>query len=369
MFETLQAAHLGIGIRGKEGQQAVLASDYALPRFAYLERLLLVHGRWGYNRIGTFVCYFFYKNIIFALTLFWFCCWNGFSSQPLYDEGYQSCYNVFFTAFPVMVFAVLDRDVEPHVVRAHPELYSVGQTNSRFTGIRFATFIFGAFVHSLLLFYLTIELLDLNVTNNNGQQGDFWMAGTSILGNLIIVVTVIMAIHTRSWHFAHVFVDVGSVAFWFLFLVVYHSMVPGYFILGNSYDEDDNVYNLIFELGSTLLHHLTTLLIVVMCCAPVMCYMMVREHYFPKIDDYYRRVCYQPDLYPNETMIGNQESSPQETSHAVRVDVSTPPGNGVTYNTAPSTTTTDDGYGPPDAEVGPRSGAAARNQPIQSVNN
>ena len=32
----IQAAHLGVGIRGKEGQQAVLASDYALPRFAYL---------------------------------------------------------------------------------------------------------------------------------------------------------------------------------------------------------------------------------------------------------------------------------------------------------------------------------------------
>lgn len=88
----IQAAHLGVGIRGKEGQQAVLASDYALPRFAYLERLLLVHGRWNYNRIGTMVCYFFYKNIVFALTLFWFNIWNGFSSQPLYDEGYQvSC--------------------------------------------------------------------------------------------------------------------------------------------------------------------------------------------------------------------------------------------------------------------------------------
>jgi hypothetical protein len=45
-----QAAHVGVGIRGKEGQQAVLASDYALPRFAYLERLLLIHGRWNYNR-------------------------------------------------------------------------------------------------------------------------------------------------------------------------------------------------------------------------------------------------------------------------------------------------------------------------------
>jgi magnesium-transporting ATPase (P-type) len=46
----IQAAHIGIGIRGKEGQQAVLASDYALPRFCFLERLLLVHGRWSYNR-------------------------------------------------------------------------------------------------------------------------------------------------------------------------------------------------------------------------------------------------------------------------------------------------------------------------------
>ncbi len=35
----IQAAHLGVGIRGKEGQQAVLASDYALPRFAYLLRI------------------------------------------------------------------------------------------------------------------------------------------------------------------------------------------------------------------------------------------------------------------------------------------------------------------------------------------
>jgi magnesium-transporting ATPase (P-type) len=124
----IQAAHLGIGIRGKEGQQAVLASDYALPRFAYLERLLLVHGRWCYNRIGTFCCYFFYKNIIFALTLWWFNLWNGFSSQSLYDEGYQSTYNTCFTAFPVLIFAVLDRDLEPYVVAAHPELYSVTST-------------------------------------------------------------------------------------------------------------------------------------------------------------------------------------------------------------------------------------------------
>ena len=85
----LQAAHIGVGIRGKEGQQAVLASDYALPRFEFLERLLLVHGRYSYNRIATMMCYFFYKNVVFALCLFWFGTSNGFSAQALYDDGYQ----------------------------------------------------------------------------------------------------------------------------------------------------------------------------------------------------------------------------------------------------------------------------------------
>ena len=56
------------------------------------------------------------------------------------------------------------------MVGAHPELYSVGQINARFTGARFGIFIAGAVMHSLLLFYITIELLDLNVMNESGQQ-------------------------------------------------------------------------------------------------------------------------------------------------------------------------------------------------------
>jgi hypothetical protein len=35
-------AHIGIGISGKEGTQAVMASDYAIAQFSFLKRLLLV---------------------------------------------------------------------------------------------------------------------------------------------------------------------------------------------------------------------------------------------------------------------------------------------------------------------------------------
>ncbi len=39
----------------------------------------------------------------------------------------QSLYNMLFSAFPVLVFAGLDRDIEARHVLALPELYSTGQ--------------------------------------------------------------------------------------------------------------------------------------------------------------------------------------------------------------------------------------------------
>lgn len=47
----IQAAHVGIGISGMEGMQAVMASDFAIAQFRFLTDLLLVHGRWSYLRI------------------------------------------------------------------------------------------------------------------------------------------------------------------------------------------------------------------------------------------------------------------------------------------------------------------------------
>lgn len=50
LFCCFSAAHIGVGISGQEGMQAVLASDYSIAQFSFLERLLLVHGRWSYYR-------------------------------------------------------------------------------------------------------------------------------------------------------------------------------------------------------------------------------------------------------------------------------------------------------------------------------
>lgn len=47
----------------------------------YLERLLLVHGRWSYHRMVTFLRYFFYKNFAFSFSQFLFAWFCGFTAQ------------------------------------------------------------------------------------------------------------------------------------------------------------------------------------------------------------------------------------------------------------------------------------------------
>ena len=76
-----RAAHIGVGISGQEGLQAVMSSDFSIAQFSFLERLLLVHGRWSYVRMCKFLKYFFYKNFAFTLAHFWFAFLCGFSAQ------------------------------------------------------------------------------------------------------------------------------------------------------------------------------------------------------------------------------------------------------------------------------------------------
>ena len=66
---------------GVEGGQAVQNADFSLAQFRFLQRLLLVHGRWSYLRIALFLQYFLFKTCSFALVHVWFAFFNGFSAQ------------------------------------------------------------------------------------------------------------------------------------------------------------------------------------------------------------------------------------------------------------------------------------------------
>ena len=56
-----QEANIGCGLLGYEGSQAAMSADYAFGQFRFLTKLLLVHGRWSYQRVADMHANFFYK--------------------------------------------------------------------------------------------------------------------------------------------------------------------------------------------------------------------------------------------------------------------------------------------------------------------
>lgn len=122
----IMEAHIGVGVRGKEGTQAVRSADYALSQFFYLQRLLLIHGRWGYRRVSFIVCYYFYKNIVLVFTEIFFSLGNGFSGQIFFADWLQTLYNALWSSWACLFAYSLEQDVNEEYVYRFPIVYTAG---------------------------------------------------------------------------------------------------------------------------------------------------------------------------------------------------------------------------------------------------
>lgn len=122
----IQEADVGVGIAGEEGRQAVMSSDYAIGQFRFLQRLVLVHGRWSYRRLAESISNFFYKNMVWTFAIFWYQLYCWYDITYIFDYTYIIMFNLFFTSIPVILMGVLDQDVDAAVSLAVPELYRRG---------------------------------------------------------------------------------------------------------------------------------------------------------------------------------------------------------------------------------------------------
>jgi magnesium-transporting ATPase (P-type) len=75
----IQSAHIGVGIKGKEGNQASSFADYAIPQFKDLRRLLFWHGRGFGRRVRTAVMIYLFKAMLFSTAAFYLQLNNGYS--------------------------------------------------------------------------------------------------------------------------------------------------------------------------------------------------------------------------------------------------------------------------------------------------
>uniref|UniRef100_A0A8D0F0P7 Phospholipid-transporting ATPase n=1 Tax=Strix occidentalis caurina TaxID=311401 RepID=A0A8D0F0P7_STROC len=188
----IKTADIGVGISGLEGMQAVQCSDYALAQFSYLQRLLLVHGRWAYLRICKFLRYFFYKTFAGLMAQVWFAFHSGFTAQPLYEGWFLALYNIFYTAYPVLSVGLLEQDVSAKKSLEFPELYVIGQQDELFNYRIFGVTLLHGVSTSLASFYIAFWAFEDHVGSK--AVGDYesfavTVATSSLLSVLVEVST------------------------------------------------------------------------------------------------------------------------------------------------------------------------------------
>eukprot|EP00386_Alphamonas_edax_P003686 GDKI01011148.1.p1 GENE.GDKI01011148.1~~GDKI01011148.1.p1 ORF type:complete len:856 (-),score=266.20 GDKI01011148.1:23-2428(-) len=218
----IQSAHVGVGLRGEEGLQAFNVSDVGLAQFRFLKVLLLVHGRWSYRRISKLVLYMFYKNIVLVMPFYWFAIISFFSGQKLYFEYLYQLFNITFTAIPIMVFGVLDQDVNKQDSLDHPQLYTLGHRNYYFTNFIFVQWLLNGMWHSVVCFLIPYYLFSGEaIAHPDGKASDLWMMGAVIYLMVVLIVNlkVVLETYYLTW-ITHVSVF-GSILFWFIVMAVF----------------------------------------------------------------------------------------------------------------------------------------------------
>ncbi|RIA84941.1 hypothetical protein C1645_808533 [Glomus cerebriforme] len=220
----IQEANVGVGIAGEEGRQAAMAADYAFAQFRFLEKLLLVHGRWSYIRIAEMISCFFYKNIVWTIAMFWFQIWTVFSAQFLYDYSYIMLYNLVFTAFPVMFLGAFDQDVDAKTSLKYPQLYKRGILQEDFTKSKFWLYVLDAFYQSAVCFFVSFGLFQFGSTHPTGLTNNgLTDLGTIVAGSVIATVNLYVGLNTMNWTWM-AFVVIGISIFSFYAWVELYSV-------------------------------------------------------------------------------------------------------------------------------------------------
>ena len=196
----IRTADIGVGISGKEGRQAVLTSDIALGQFRFLQRLLLVHGRWNYMRMSTFLNFFFFKTLAFALCQFWYGFTNGWSAMSVYDQWFITAYTFIYTATPLLYITLFEQDVNDNYSQLFPKLYYPGMKSEYFNLLRFVMALSDGVLTSLVNFLILVfgfaryQYFDGNtITSSHAAMG-------VALGTMtVLIVTLRCCLETSHW--------------------------------------------------------------------------------------------------------------------------------------------------------------------------
>ncbi|KAG9123661.1 hypothetical protein FRC07_014357 [Ceratobasidium sp. 392] len=216
----IQEANIGCGLMGLEGSQAAMSADYAFGQFRFLTKLLLVHGRWSYQRVADMHSNFFYKNVIWTFAMFWFCFWNSFDATYLYQYTFILLYNTAHNSLPSAAF---DQDINAKASLAFPQLYKRGILGLEYTQPKFWAYMFDGLYQSVVVYFIPYFIWTNPPAVSWSGKGIDSLAdfGTTVSVAAIFSANIYVGINTRYWTVLTWIVTLGSMAVLLIWIAVY----------------------------------------------------------------------------------------------------------------------------------------------------
>jgi len=239
----IQEGRVGIGIMGLEGSQAELASDYAIPRFRHLRRLLFVHGRYALYRNASCISYSFYKNTTMAFTQVYFAYFAGFSGITLFNSWLLATYNVIFSFLVPLVMGIFEKDLPEEILETNPQLYKPLSQGLYFNRRSLAMWLCDIFLQSTVVFWFLYPTMQNDAMGE--KNGSIEHYGTSIITCVVMCIDVRVLYYIRYWTWIPAFCLVISFVGYFGFTLGYSAI----FIL--SLDDKSEFYYVMYHLFST----------------------------------------------------------------------------------------------------------------------
>lgn len=145
----------------------------------------------------------FYKNVLFVVCIFWFGIVSAFSGLTIYEQWLYQLYNVVFTCFPIMWYAVFDYEYTKHELQKNPKYY-VFVTNPTISYYKFGKWLFYALWQSMILCVLAFIPFE-------EQGGSFWMEGNFVYLGVVMIVNIKILTDTNNHSFVSLFFIIGSI--------------------------------------------------------------------------------------------------------------------------------------------------------------
>ncbi|XP_006351161.1 phospholipid-transporting ATPase 2 isoform X1 [Solanum tuberosum] len=255
----IQQADIGVGISGREGLQAARAADYSIGKFRFLKRLILVHGRYSYNRTAFLSQYSFYKSLLICFIQIFFSFISGVSGTSLFNSVSLMAYNVFYTSVPVLV-SVLDKDLSERTVMQHPQILFYCQAGRLLNPSTFAGWFGRSLFHAIVVFVITIHAYAF-------EKSEMEEASMVALSGCIWLQAFVVALETNSFTILqHIAIWGNLVAFYVINWIV--SAFPS-----------SGLYTIMFRLCRQPSYWITMFIIVAAGMGPVLALKYFRYTY------------------------------------------------------------------------------------------